>query len=82
MPDIQVTVAKPGLIDGPNREPPSDAQVQMLFNMFGDTPTVHVSELAAAMIERCLNGITKDPLWARDLAEIGMTILQKEDYLT
>ena len=55
--------------------------VKALFNMFGHTPRVHVSELAAAMIEQCLNGITKDPLWSDDLVEIGRHVLREEDYL-
>lgn len=80
-PDVQATVTKPGGIDGPNREAATDAMVKNLFNMFGYTPRVHVSELAAAMIDQCLNGITKDPLWSNELAEIGQGVLREEDYL-
>lgn len=80
-PDVQVTVTKPGAIDGPNREAVTNAMIQSLFKMFGHTPRVHVSELAAAMIDQCLTGITKDPLWSDELAEIGQRILRKEDYL-
>jgi hypothetical protein len=75
-PDIQVTVTKPGLINGPGREPPTDAMVQMLFKTFGHTPALHVSELAAAMIDQCLNGISKDTLWSVDLLEIGQRSIQ------
>jgi len=51
--------------------------------MFGEEPKVHVSELAAvAMIEQCVNGITKDPLWSKDLVEIGQGVLGKGDYLS
>ena len=53
---------------------------QVLFNMFGHTPRVHVSELAAGMIEQCLKGITKDPLWSEDLVEIGKQVLCEDDY--
>lgn len=49
--------------------------------MFGYYPRVHVSELAVAMIDQCQNGITKDPLWSDELAEIGKRVLKKEDYL-
>jgi hypothetical protein len=49
--------------------------------MFGHTPRVHVSELAAAMIDQCQHGITKDPLWSDELAEIGKRVLKEEDYL-
>jgi hypothetical protein len=55
--------------------------VKTLFDMFGHIIRVHVSELAAAMIDQCLNGITKDPLWSKDLAEIGQRVLHEEDYL-
>jgi len=79
-PAVQVTVTKPGAIDGPNR-PVSNIVIQGLFKMFGPTPTVHVSELAAAMIDQCLNGITKDPLFGDDLLKIGQKLLNKDDYL-
>ncbi|PGG97605.1 hypothetical protein GX51_07237 [Blastomyces parvus] len=78
-PYVQVTVAKPGGVEGPDR--PRNAAATKLFRQFGHTPWVHVSELAAAMIDQCLNGITKDPLWGGDLAEIGSRALRKEDYL-
>ena len=45
--------------------------MKKMLETFGHTPTVHLSELAAAMIDQCLNGITKDPLWSEDLVEIG-----------
>lgn len=80
-PDVQVTVTKPGLIDGPGRAPPSDAMVQTLFKTFGHTPVLHVSELAAAMIDQCLNGISKDTLWSFDLLEIGQRAISETDYL-
>ena len=52
-----------------------------MLDTFGHTPTVHLSELAAAMIDQCLNGIIKDPLWSEDLVEIGQRVLYKEDRL-
>ena len=79
-PDIQATVAKPGGINGPNVVPLSTS-MQAVFAIFGDTPVVHISELAAAMIDQCLNGITGDPLWAVDLVRIGKGTLSVEDYL-
>lgn len=45
--------------------------VKAMFTTFGRTPRVYVSELVAAMIDQCLNGVTKDPLWSSDLVEIG-----------
>ncbi|KAH8698672.1 hypothetical protein BGW36DRAFT_376574 [Talaromyces proteolyticus] len=80
-PDVQVTVTKPGAIDAPSIRETSDAMVKALFNMFGHTPRVHVSELAAAMIDQCQNGITNDPLWSSKLAEIGKKVLKAEDYV-
>ena len=75
-PNVQATVAKPGLINGPNT-----AVSTVSFSPFGNVLPVHVSELAAALIDQCLNGITKDPLWGDDLAQIGQRVLSKEDYV-
>ncbi|KAM3084148.1 hypothetical protein ACMFMG_001750 [Clarireedia jacksonii] len=80
-PDIQVTVAKPGLIDGPNKGSGPSTAMQEVASTFAYIPRVHVSELAAAIIEQCLKGFTKDPLWGDDLAEIGKGVLREEDYL-
>lgn len=78
---MQVTVTKPGAIDAPSIKETSDVMLKTLFNMFGYSPRVHLSELAAAMIDQCQNGITKDPLWSDELAEIGKRVLKTEDYL-
>ena len=51
-----------------------------VMSQFGHSPSVHVSDLAATMIEQCLTGITKDPLWSEDLEKIGTGLLSKEDY--
>ena len=80
-PDVQVTVSKPGAIDGPGREAATNAMVQTLFGRFGHVSRVQVSELAAAMIDQCMNGITKDPLLSDDLVEIGQRVIREEDYL-
>ncbi|KAI4235191.1 MAG: hypothetical protein LQ349_003319 [Xanthoria aureola] len=77
---VEVTVAKPGGIESPGREAIS-APFTTMLETFGHTPTVHLSELAAAMIDQCLHGITKDPLWGEDLVEIGQRALSPEDYL-
>lgn len=55
--------------------------MQAAFAMFGDTPTVHVSELAAAMIDQCLHGITEEPLRAKDIVRIGKNVLKEGDYV-
>ncbi|KAL9615622.1 MAG: hypothetical protein Q9204_008726 [Flavoplaca sp. TL-2023a] len=77
---VEVTVAKPGGIESPGRDPIS-APFTTMLETFGHTPTVHLSELAAAMIDQCLHGITKDPLWGEDLVEIGQRALSPEAYL-
>jgi hypothetical protein len=79
--NVQVAVTKPAAIDGPGRKATTDALIKRLFNMFGYAPRVHVSELAAAMVDQCLNGITKDPLGSDELAQIGQRVLREEDYL-
>ena len=77
---VEVTVAKLGGIESPGRDAISALFITML-ETFGHTPTVHLSQLAAAMIDQCLQGITKYPLWGEDLVEIGQRALSPEDYL-
>ncbi|QSS59119.1 nucleoside-diphosphate-sugar epimerase [Histoplasma capsulatum] len=77
-PAVQATVTKPAGVEGPSR--PRTLAATSIFKQFGHAAWVHLSELAAAMIDQCLNGITKDPLWAEDLEEIGARVLRKEDY--
>ena len=80
--EVQATVAKPGAIDGPGRALIVSAAVKGIAAVFGTTPVIHVSEIAAAMINVCSQDITQEPLWASDLVEMGRRVLQKEDYLT
>ena len=77
---VEVTVAKPGGIESPGRDATS-ASFTKLLETFGHTPTVHLSKLAAAIIDQCPYGITKDPLWREDLVEVGQRALSPEDYL-
>lgn len=74
-------MTKPGGIEAPGHKAGTSAAMKKMLETFGHTPTVYLSELAAAMIDQCLNGVTKDPLWSEDLIEIGQRILHKEDYL-
>ena len=78
-PDVQVTVTKPGAILAPGQEA-MPAPTTGPFAAFAHTPSVTVAELAAAMIDQCLNGITKDPLWASDLVEIGQACYIRDRY--
>lgn len=78
-PYVQVTIAKPALIDGPGRNY-TNLSPEMK-ELIGDAPIVHVSELAAALIDQALNGITKEPLTASDLKMIGSNALREELYV-
>lgn len=77
---VEVTVANPGGIESPGRDA-INAPFTTMLETFGHTPTVHLSELAAAMIDQCLHGITEGPLWGEDLVEIYQRALSPEDYL-
>ncbi|KAF2203961.1 hypothetical protein GQ43DRAFT_447033 [Delitschia confertaspora ATCC 74209] len=66
-------------VQGPGH--PKPEALTTMFRQFGDMPWVHMSELAAAMIDQCLNGITKDPLWARGLVDMGSRVLREEEYV-
>lgn len=79
-PNAQATIAKPGAIKASGPKATPDAVIKALFQIFGHTPHVHVSELAAAMIDQCQHGVTEDPLWSDKLFEIGKRVLREEDY--
>lgn len=78
-PDLGVAITKPGGIEGPGH--PKNAALTSVWAQFGPTPWVHVSELAAAMIEQALHGISVETLWGSDLQQIGSKVLQPEDYV-
>ncbi|KAI9699565.1 MAG: hypothetical protein M1820_007063 [Bogoriella megaspora] len=87
-PKVQAAVTKPGAIDSPDRPAAGFPNVPgPLRSLFRSTPPphgtgrVHLSELAATMIDQCVNGVTKDPLWGEDCARIGKQVLKAEDYL-
>ncbi|KAL8908868.1 MAG: hypothetical protein Q9207_000594 [Kuettlingeria erythrocarpa] len=77
---VEVTVAKSGGIESLGRDA-INAPFTTMLETFGHIPTVRLSELAAAMIDQCLHGITKNPLWGEDLVEIGQRALSPENYL-
>ncbi|PVI04899.1 NAD(P)-binding protein [Periconia macrospinosa] len=78
-PNVEVAITRPGGIEGPGH--PKTEQGSILFSKFGATPWIHVSELAAAMIELCVSGITKETLWSKDMQEIASKVLKMEDYV-
>ena len=75
-PAIQVTITKPGGIAGPTLQ--KNAVAMGLYSLFGWVP---VSVYAAAIIDQCENGITKDLLWSKDLSEIGSHVLSREGHV-
>jgi hypothetical protein len=80
-PDVQVTVVKPAAINGPNRDGIVSVLMSGVLSVFGNVSSIHVSELAVAMIDQCVNGITEDPLWPQELVNIGKKLITEEDYL-
>jgi len=78
-PAVEVAITKPGGIEGPGHA--KNEALTSVWAQFGPTPWVHVSELAAAMIEQGLSGISKETLWGNDLQEIGSKVLKAEDYV-
>jgi hypothetical protein len=78
-PALEVAITKPGGIEGPNH--PKNPALTSIWAQFGPTPWVHVSELAAAMIEQGLGGVSNDTLWGDDLQKIGSKVLKAEDYV-
>jgi hypothetical protein len=79
-PAVEVAITKPGGIEGPGH--PKNKALTSVWAQFGPTPWVHVSELAAAMIEQGLSGIDNDTLWGDDLQKIGAKVLKAEDYVS
>jgi hypothetical protein len=77
-PALEVAITKPGGIDGPGH--PKNHALTSIWAQFGPTPWVHVSELAAAMLEQGLSGIRNDTLWGDELQRIGSKIMKAEDY--
>ena len=78
-PDVEVAITKPGGIEGPGH--PKSAALTSIWSQFGEVPWVHVSELAAAMMEQGISGVTKDTLWGSDCQAIGSKLLRPEDYV-
>jgi hypothetical protein len=76
-PDVQVTIAKPGMIEGHGH--PKSVLGTAVLSFIDDVPWIHVSEIAAGLVDQCVNGITKEPLWSKDLLEIGTRFLREEN---
>lgn len=75
---VEVAITKPGGIEGPGH--PKNVVLSSVWAQFGPTPWVHVSELAAAMIELGSSGVSQETLWEGDLQRIGSAVLKVGDY--
>ncbi|KAI9647089.1 hypothetical protein NHQ30_005091 [Ciborinia camelliae] len=73
---VEACVAKPGLIDGPDRR---QGVLVKTVTTIGRTiigiPKVDVSQIAATLLEQAINGIEKDTLLNEDLVTIGDKVL-------
>ncbi|OTA52366.1 putative nucleoside-diphosphate-sugar epimerase [Hypoxylon sp. EC38] len=64
--DIEVTVAKPGLITAPGEIMRSVTATVVKLTM--GIPSIDVADLATVMLDQVLNGFDKEPLTPEDLA--------------
>ncbi|KAF2648908.1 NAD(P)-binding protein [Lophiostoma macrostomum CBS 122681] len=80
---IEVVSTRPGGIEGPGH--PFKPEMGPIWKGLGLEDIhvwLHVSQLAAAMIELSVNGFTKDILWPKELVELGNRVISKEDYVS
>ncbi|KAF2014064.1 NAD(P)-binding protein [Aaosphaeria arxii CBS 175.79] len=75
---VHVEVTKPSGIYGAGH--PKIPGLPKLLSHMPHDPYIHVSDIAAAMIDECINGFTKETLWPQDMTKIGQRVLKKEDY--
>ncbi|ATZ48344.1 hypothetical protein BCIN_03g05690 [Botrytis cinerea B05.10] len=73
---VEACIAKPGLIDGPDRR---QGLVVSVLSTIGrrliGLPIVDVSQIAATLLEHAVNGIEKETLLNEDLVKIGNKVL-------
>ncbi|KAM0167078.1 hypothetical protein ACHAQE_000707 [Botrytis cinerea] len=73
---VEACIAKPGLIDGPDRR---QGLVVSVLSTIGrrliGLPIVDVSQIAATLLEHAVNGIEKETLLNEDLVRIGDRVL-------
>lgn len=73
---MEACVAKPGLIDGPDRR---QGLVGSVLSTIGRSliglPKVDVSQIAATLLEQAVKGIEKETLSNEDLIRIGGKVL-------
>ncbi|KAF2498210.1 hypothetical protein BU16DRAFT_579387 [Lophium mytilinum] len=71
---VEAQVTKPGGIDGPGRALIVSA-IAVASAALGVMPKVHVSEVAAAMLQQAEKGLEKDTLENADLVRLGQGVL-------
>ncbi|KAF7941360.1 hypothetical protein BELL_0017g00150 [Botrytis elliptica] len=73
---VEACIAKPGLIDGPDRR---QGLVGSVLSTIGRSliglPKVDVSQIAATLLEQAVKGIEKETLSNKDLVRIGDKVL-------
>ncbi|KIX99664.1 uncharacterized protein Z520_04299 [Fonsecaea multimorphosa CBS 102226] len=74
--DLEVTVAKPGLITQPGSILHWLRATLVWFMI--SLPSVSVVDISAAMLDQVLNGFEKDPLENKDLIRIGQRVLSEK----
>ncbi|PHH86636.1 hypothetical protein CDD83_9945 [Cordyceps sp. RAO-2017] len=75
---LQVTVARPGLIDDPDSTSPLVRAVQLVGCAIIGLPKIDVREVAAALLDQAVNGFEKETLENEDLARIGQRALETQ----
>jgi len=68
---VEACVAKPGLIDAPDRT----GLLRTVGRTIIGLPGVEVSEVAATLLDQAVNGIAKETLLNEDLVSIGRKVL-------
>jgi hypothetical protein len=68
---VEACIAKPGLINGPDK--PATLVSQVLTSVIG-LPSIRVGEIAAALLDQVVDGFEKDTLRNEDLVRIGQQV--------
>jgi hypothetical protein len=80
---VEIVCARPGGIEGPGH--PFKPEMGPIWKGLGLEDIhvwIHVSQLAAAMIELSMKGFMNDIMWPKELVELGGHVVSKDDYIT
>jgi len=72
---VEVSVAKPGMIDAPGRSSFVGGIAKSILLPVVGVPKVQVSQIAATLINQAVNGLEKETLLNKDLVRIGSQAL-------